>query len=112
MAYIGPFFYINNKLISNKCLVSEGRKQFDKIDNSYGHEELYDINFSMGDYIDYPRGRVVWDTKNNQAIIYIDKCINNFIVISKIKKNFDLDKYIVKYDEHYHCKKCIDEVQF
>ena len=72
---IGPFFYIKGKLFFNACSLSEGRKQADKIDNSYGHDQLYDDHFKSGDYIDYPRGRVVWDCTNNKAIIYIDPCI-------------------------------------
>ena len=55
---IGPYFWINNKLIFNKCSLSEGRKQFDKIDNSYAHEKLYDDYFKVGDYIDYPREKL------------------------------------------------------
>lgn len=104
---IGPFFYIKNKLIFNACRLSEGRKQADKIDNSYGHERLYDDHFKSGDYIDYPRGRVVWDCSSNKAIIYIDPCIKNENVLMEIIKAFDLTEYVLKEDEHYHCKKCV-----
>lgn len=44
MAKIGPFFYINNKLIYNACDLDEGREQAGKLDNSYSHEMLYDDN--------------------------------------------------------------------
>ena len=59
MPRIGPFFYIKEKLIYNACSFSEGRKQADKLDNSYGHEKLWDDRFHSGEYIDHPRGRVV-----------------------------------------------------
>ena len=59
---IGPFFYIRGKLIYNVCPLSEGREQAGKLDNSYGHDQLYNANFKDGDYINYPRGRVVLDT--------------------------------------------------
>lgn len=104
---IGPFFYIRSKLIFNACPLSEGRKQADKMDNSYGHEQLYDDHFITGDYIDYPRGRVVWDCNNNKAIIYIDPCIRKANVLEKIIKAFDLSEYVLAEDEHYHCKKCV-----
>ena len=45
----------------NACPLSEGREQAGKLDNSYGHDQLYDAHFKTGEYIDYPRGRVVWD---------------------------------------------------
>jgi hypothetical protein len=104
---IGPFFYIKGKLFFNACSLSEGRKQADKIDNSYGHDQLYDDHFKSGDYIDYPRGRVVWDCTNNKAIIYIDPCIKKANVIEKIKKAFELTEYDLSEDDHYHCKKCV-----
>lgn len=110
MTKIGPFFLIQNKLIFNACPLSDGREQAGKLDNSYGHDQLYDANFTTGDYIDYPRGRVIWDMVNNRAMIYIDPCINNDKVIKLVVETFDLENYTVKYDDHYHCKKCIGEL--
>lgn len=110
MPKIGPFFYIRRKLILNASSLDAAREQANKLDNSYSHEKLYDDNFRSGDYIDYPRGRVVWDITNESAIIYIDKCINKPEVIAQIAAAFELEKYIVEYDLHYHCKKCSDEI--
>ena len=107
MAKIGPFFFIQHKLIYNACSLEEGREQADKLDNSYSHESLYDDNYSTGDYIDYPRGRVVWDQTNTCAVIYIDWCINNKSVLDEIIKAFDLSEYVVEYDIHYHCRECL-----
>ncbi len=110
MIKLGPFFYIDNKLIYNACTLEDARPQADKLDNSYGHDKLYDDYFLDGDYIDYPRGRVVWDKTNDRAIIYIDKCINNESVIMKILKAFDLKDYVIAFDDHYHCKNCLWEL--
>ena len=52
--FIGPFFYIRGKLIDNACSLAEGREQAGKLDNSYGHDQLYDDHFKTGEYIDYP----------------------------------------------------------
>ena len=76
MAKIGPFFYIRGKLIYNACSLVEGREQAGKLDNPYGHDQLYDDHFKSGEYIDYPRGRVLWDEEKNHSIIYIDPCIH------------------------------------
>jgi len=110
MPFIGPFFFIHNKLIFNACPLVQGRAQFDKLDNSYGHEKLYDDHFRTGDYIDFPRGRVVWDLTNDRAIIYIDPCINRPEILLQITKAFNLENYIVEGDEHYHCKNCIGDI--
>lgn len=107
---IGPFFYINNKLVTHAILIEKGTIRGDKIDNPYSHEKLYDDNFKCGDYINYPRGRVVWDTKQNLAIIYIDICIEKDSVIEKIKELFNLDNYVLKHDEHYVCPKCMGDI--
>ena len=80
---IGSFFYIKNTLIFNACLLPEGRQQTNKIDNFYSHDRLYDDHFRTVDYIDHPRGRVVWDCRNDRAIIYIDPCINSDVVLEK-----------------------------
>ena len=108
--YIGPFFYIKDSLIHNKCLLSEGRQQADKIDNSYGHDRLWDDHFTRGDYINYPRGRVVWDCTNKHAIIYIDRCIDRPEVLKKIREAFGLTDYVTEYDDHYRCRNCIGEL--
>lgn len=108
MAKIGPFFFINGNLIINSCSLAEGRQQADKLDNSYSHEQLYDDHYRYGDYINYPRGRVIWDITNETAIIYIDPCINNTKIINMIVQSFDLQDFCVMQDEHYRCKKCIN----
>lgn len=110
MPLIGPFFFIGGKLIFNACPLSLGREQAGKLDNSYGHDRLYDANFKAGDYIDYPRGRVIWDKENEQSIIYIDPCINNSEVLEKIVAAFEIGKYTVEYDDHYHCRNCVGDL--
>lgn len=110
MTQIGPFFYIRGKLIYNACPLAEGREQAGKRDNSYGHDQLYDDHFKTGEYIDYPRGRVVWDEEKNHSIIYIDPCINREDVLSQIIAAFDIGDYVVEYDDHYHCKKCVGDL--
>lgn len=107
---IGPFFYIRRKLIYNACPLAEGREQAGKLDNSYGHDQLYDEHFKTGEYIDYPRGRVVWDEEKNHSIIYIDPCINREDVLSQIIDAFDIGDYVVEYDDHYHCKNCVGDL--
>lgn len=110
MPNIGPFFYIHGKLIFNACPLSEGRMQADKLDNSYGHDRLWDDSFKSGDYIDYPRGRVVWDTANNRAIVYIDRCIDKPEIIAKIIAAFGLTDYVTEHDDHYRCINCVGDL--
>ena len=110
MPKIGPFFYIRNKLLYHAVALSEGRAQADKLDDSYSHERLYDAYFRSGDYIDYPRGRVIWDTTRQQAIVYIDPCIADEDVLRQIAEAFSLERYTVESDDHYHCKNCVGNI--
>ncbi len=110
MSKIGPFFYIKNQLIYNSCSLAEGRRQANKIDNSYSHEQLFDKHFKSGDYINFPRGRVVWDDDKQHSIIYIDRCINRSDVISLIVTEFDIKDYVTEPDDHYRCKNCIRDL--
>ena len=107
---VGPFFVIGNRLIYHACPLSEAREQFGRLDNSYGHEQLYDDYYQAGDYIDYPRGRVIWDTEGNRAIIYIDPCIRKPGILKRIAEAFSITDYVVEGDEHYHCKKCLGAI--
>ena len=108
---IGPFFYIENKLIYNTCTLNKGRRQADKLDNSYSHEQLWDDHFDSGEYIDHPRGRVIWDCNKYRAIIYIDRCISKPEVILRITEDFDLRDYTIESDDHYRCRNC-DNTRF
>lgn len=78
--------------------------------NSYGHDQLYDVHFKAGEYIDYPRGRVVWDKEKNRSIIYNDPCVNRKDVLSQIISAFNIGEYAIEYDDHYHCKICVGDL--
>jgi len=109
--YLGPFLYINGKVIAHKIPAAQGEKRGGKIDNPYSHERLYDDHYKSGDYIDIPRGRVIWDISADKAIIYLDTCIEKTDgAVEKIAELFGLTDYIIEYDEHYVCPNCIGDI--
>ncbi|MDP4132731.1 MAG: hypothetical protein Q8882_01820 [Bacillota bacterium] len=111
MLTIGPFFYIDGKFLTHKISVEQGDVRGDRIDNPYSHEKLYDDNYSSGDYINVPRGRVIWDSENNRTIIYIDTCIEKVDgAVKEIAKAFGLTDYLVEHDEHYVCPNCMRNI--
>ena len=107
---IGPFFWINGRLEADMIDFHVGRKQADKLDNPCSHEQLYDRNHRGGDYIDFPRGRVVWNTTREIGIIYIDPCIRERA--GEIARSFSLPRYAAEEDDHYHCRNCVREDLF
>ena len=105
---VGPFFYIRGCLIMSGIPLSAARLQANKLDNPVSHEELFDTLKLKGDYIDFPRGRVIWDCTRHLGIIYIDPCIRD--QAEMIARRFHLEECVLGEDEHYHCKNCMDAV--
>ena len=110
MTRIGPFFYIDGRLLFNACAPEMGERRGGKLDNPYSHERLFARRVGRGDYIDFPRGRVVWDEEAGRAVVYIDPCIRRPEVLEKIAAAFELGDYVVEGDVHYHCKACSDAI--
>ena len=101
---VGPFFYIHGCMIIAGIPLSLATLQADKLGNPMGHEELFDTLKLKGDYIDFPRGRVIWDCTNRRGIIYIDPCIKDRA--EEVARKFHLQECVLEEDEHYHCKNC------
>jgi hypothetical protein len=75
-------------------------------DSDYSHNDLWPdaaCQFGIGSDVEYfsvPRGRVLWDAKKRQSIIYH----GNATAIDRLKiiaKEFGLLKWISKRDTHY-----------
>ena len=108
---LGPFFYIDGDFIAHKIPVSEGERQSGKLDNPYSHESLFDDHFRSGEYIDVPRGRVVWNLETDKAIIYLDVCIEKVDgAVAKIAELFGLTDYVLELEGHYVCPNCMGDI--
>ncbi len=102
--YIGIFFLIEGRLyIYKERLIDEGTPF---IDCSKGHFEFF-LSLGLDDtyeYSNFPRGRVLYDNKQQCFYVYADKAIlNNVEALNKIDEAFSLPVLNVKYkgDEHY-----------
>ena len=80
------------------------------IDSDFGHFREWDLlcanRYPNADFATFPRGRVMFDIKRNEHVIYADECITDN-EIEKIVEIFNLLKYRKEKDEHYTCDKCI-----
>lgn len=104
--YVGPFFYINNRLRGKRMKITCGRYEDKYINHPLGHYELFkSINLDEDDdYGHYPRGRVIYNNMNNEFYIYVDKSLyGNEEIIKEIKKYYNLSgsNVRVRKDEHY-----------
>lgn len=110
---IGPFFVKGNKIIARPISWSQGERRLDKYDSSLGHAELYDQTFRYGEYMDIPRGRVIWDASREESIIYLDRCIAaRPDMVAELISLFQADAYRLEYDEHYVCPGCGGNIFF
>lgn len=116
MINVGIFWVINKQIYYR--IESKKQEEINKeliaplgiIDSSYGHfiewEKKEKFLFLNDDFSTYPRGRVLFNIKNNSHIIYVDDCIKKD-EIKQIVKLFGITNYVTKKDLHYSCDKCI-----
>lgn len=104
-SFVGPFFFIDNKIIALKVDISKGERIGNFINHPKSHFEFFKdiMNDPRDDYGHYPRGRVVYDCMTKQFIIYIDKCLNNKKTKELILSEFKLEKgkCVFRNDSHY-----------
>lgn len=77
------------------------------INYPYSHYEVWDeeVKGLGGDCYKYPRGRVIYDAKNNKHLIYADKCVSPS-AIDEVVELFEIENYRICRDEHYVCSFC------
>lgn len=76
---------------------------FGFIDYPFSHYEKWDDVRSSGETRDcyhYPRGRVIYDTKENKHRIFADECLNEFD-LQELIELFEIKDYELFRDEHY-----------
>ncbi|REL26258.1 hypothetical protein DXX93_06440 [Thalassotalea euphylliae] len=113
MSKVGIFWYVQRKLIY-KCTLASSQvaDELGLIDAPFTHLEEWEeqklyrkfsLSLEETEYQQYPRGRVVFDTKDNRAKVFIDKSIFSRGVCDDICGAFQLDATQVKWfsDPHY-----------
>ncbi len=114
---IGIFWVIDGKVYAyqeeiNEEALTERTALTGIIDSNYAHFSTWEENLASvypeADFASFPRGRVVYDTRQGQAVVYVDECITNG-EIAKICAAFHLNNVRIDYDEHYTCDQCIGD---
>ena len=114
---IGPFFYIQGKVYTAGCKITEGTENVaGKVDGPNSHVRLYaslrpklKLTAAMHSYEYWPRGRVVYDKAKDKFEISLDACIKDKESIqAKIIKAFHLEGTAISWglDGHYLCHRC------
>ena len=111
---IGIFFVVDGALIGDTLSVEQCQRYGDHAEHG-AHYDYWsklkpttaaESSFKSHSYDYYPRGRVVFDVKHQQAKLYLDHCIDT-AVLAAISVTFELPSNTrVCYDEHYKCYQC------
>ena len=116
---VGPFYVIDGIVFADTDDVRDviatpaGFK-----DSNNSHDKYWRVirkyypEYRDVDYDYYPRGRVVYNTKDDKYYLYADKCIiNNPDWIDAVEDEFSLphNKVIVSDDDHYQCHECNED---
>lgn len=112
---VGIFFKVANDFLIDAVPVDSGEPYGDAIQYS-GHYDYHESlnpvhpcerSFKAHDYDYYPRGRVVYFSKQKAFTLYVDPCLTPED-ISRLFNLFDLvgQNVEVTGDEHYRCAKC------
>lgn len=113
---VGIFWLLDGELIFDVTLVSSGEPYGDCVGHAKSHiafwSELHRSRMIPLDveYEDPPRGRVVFNVKTRQYVVYADKCIRaKRSVVRRIIREFSLptEFTVISGDEHYRCRSCI-----
>lgn len=116
MIKIGPYFISNTKIIARPVEYWQGRNTNGLYDSELDHWKMFDQYhyesvFNTDDYINVPRGRVLFDENRQTSIIYIDQCfISNQKILLQIIELFQIEQYTVKSDLHYRCPNCLGDI--
>jgi hypothetical protein len=112
---VGIIFYAHQKLFIDSTPLTQAPdygdfKIHDKGHDAYWEELLLVKAVPAGEYDEYPRGRVVHDTRKRSFIILLDKCIlERKGLLRKIVDTLHLPAAATKVDtdDHYRCPGCV-----
>lgn len=71
---VGLFFLVSGELLLHRCFLEKAEVYGDFINYPYSHDEIWEKHYREKYQVDfdfYPRGRIVYNKKDNHNIFYI-----------------------------------------
>lgn len=111
MPMIGLFFYVRGRLIPYRIAPEQAEVYGDFLTSSISHDAVWQKGIGADIPVDFdcfPRGRVVYNTREQNYMVYIDSCLNTPEHIAEIIQGFGLAdcSYAIGFDQHYQCHQC------
>lgn len=107
--YIGIFWFIDGSVVGFKQYTNEViPDSLGLVDSEFAHVRDWDrLNNNLGDYEEYPRGRVIFDRNKDVYNIYLDTSLLKDDIKTKILEFFEIKskfKFKFRKDSHYRTK--------
>lgn len=112
MGLVGIFFFINGEIIIETTELKDAEEYGDFKIHKRSHYDMWISELEKRTHKPYdyfPRGRVVYNYKDNYFRIFIDRCINKSEIIDRIKTAFCIQRQKIDFvddDFHYTCHNC------
>lgn len=113
---VGIFWLVKGSLIFDATPVAEADADGDSKNHPRGHFDRWKQMQNAGtvpadiEYEEYPRGRVIFESKTGKFLVLADRCIlQRRGLVERIMKRFELpvNKTKCATDSHYRCYKCL-----
>jgi hypothetical protein len=114
---VGIFWLLNGKLLIDSVPLGEAEPYGDHLTHPRGHVDVWE-QLRLGgkvpgesEYEEFPRGRVMYNTKTQRFTLLADRCIlREKIMVTKIMSELNLpNKNTVRgADSHYRCAACLN----
>ena len=108
--HVGLFFVVNGALLLHKCTLAEAERNGDFLNHHESHYDVWQRDHASKYCVDFdyfPRGRVIYNNREERFIVYIDRCLDS-LEVERILAAFGLERNNsdVAFDEHYQCHMC------
>ncbi len=106
---VGIFWYYRSTVIGTANELTEAFDGGDFIDSPLTHNRHWEViqrqlpELRFSEYIEVPRGRVLYDKREERPLVYMDKVLFKLAIRRKICAFFDLSEKVTDFerDSHY-----------
>jgi len=114
---VGIFWFIAGKLLIDRTPLGEAEEYGDFLTHPRGHAEVWEQYAQNGtvlpetEYEQFPRVRVMYNTKANLFTLLADRCIlQRKTLVTQIKGELHLPNNTeIRGDNHYRCSACLND---
>lgn len=114
-AMVGIFWWYQGRLVIEATAVSQAEPYGENLTHDRGHLEYWSAQQEARaiplevEYEEVPRGRVVYQPKQNHFTFYADRCIlrqTEVVAAIMAQLNLPADRTSFSEDSHYRCPEC------